>query len=94
MRFGVLFDIRIRHDNWLNIDGSLHEALPDSQQQRMRRSLPVAQWMEVFPSAATRTLMAGRGMLHKITQQGCLVGIELEGAARRRDGASWIARSG
>lgn len=83
MRFGVLFDLRLRHDYWLNIDATLHEALPADQQARMRRSLPVSGWMAIVPSAATRRAMAGHGMLFKETAQGCVVGIELDGQSDR-----------
>ncbi|MDQ2088749.1 hypothetical protein [Marimonas arenosa] len=77
MAFGVLFDLRLRHDYWLNSDAVLHEALPEDTQMRLRRARPAAKWMRIAPTAETRRLMAGRGLLFKTTAEGARLGVEL-----------------
>lgn len=77
MAFGVLFDLRLSHDFWLNFGTDRHEVLPDATQDRLRRAAPVQSYLRLRPTPETRHLMAGRGIVFKPRDTGALVGIEL-----------------
>lgn len=80
MRFGVLFEVVIQHDYWVNMDAVVHDALPPPRQAAIRNRHGVARYLQVAPTPATRSILAGHGMICKAVHDGFLVGVELEGA--------------
>jgi hypothetical protein len=78
MSYGVLFDIRLRHDFWLNVDAVLHDALSAATRERILRDAPASRFMTLAPTDETRARMAGHGMLFKARPDGAVVGIELQ----------------
>ena len=87
MRFGVLFEVAVLHDYWLNLNAVVHEVLSLERQRVVGRQHDPNSYLEVVPTAATRAVLAGHGMLFKRLSTGFLVGVELDGATtvpRRR----------
>lgn len=81
MRFGVLFEVTLLHDYWMNIGPVVHEALSDERRLAVERRYSARELLDVAPTTATRAALAGHGMLFKITSSGFLVGVELEPAS-------------
>lgn len=91
MRFGVLFEVAVLHDYWLNVNAVVYEALSPERQRVVGRQHDPGSYIEVVPTAATRAVLAGHGMLFKKLSTGFLIGAELEGATmmhRRALGSS------
>ena len=83
MRFGVLFEVAVRHDYWLNLDAVVHEALPRQRQRAIERRHQPDGYLPIRPTTATRAVLAGHGLLFKQIPTGFLVGVELDGATTR-----------
>lgn len=80
MRFGVLYEVAISHDYWLNLGAVVHEALSPERRRAVERQHNPSGYLEIVPTAATSTMLAGHGMLFKRLSTGFLVGVELDGA--------------
>ncbi len=83
MRFGVLFEVAVRHDYWLNLDAVVHEALPRQRQRVIERQHQPDGYLQILPTTAAREVLAGHGLLFKKIPTGFLVGVELDGATSR-----------
>lgn len=79
MRFAVLFKVTLQHDYMMNLNSVVYEALPAQQQLVVQRQHRSSSYIDIFPTASTRSLLAGLGMLYKKLPSGFMVGIELEG---------------
>jgi hypothetical protein len=78
MRFGVLFEVAVLHDYWLNLSAVVHEALPLERRRVLERQHSSSRYLELVPTATTRRMLAGHGMLFKTLSTGFLVGVELD----------------
>lgn len=81
IRYGVLFEVEIRHDYFLSLGSRIHEALDDAPRAAARRGYSVPGFLRVFPTAATEQVLAGHRAVFKTTAGGFLVGIRLAPAA-------------
>ncbi len=81
IRYGVLFEVEIRHDYFLSLGSRVHEALDDAPRSAARRGYSVPGFLRVFPTAPTEQVLAGHRAVFKTTAGGFLVGIQLDPAA-------------
>ncbi len=85
MRYGLLFEVAILHDYFLNKGDVVYEALQDDQRPAVMRFYNVGDFIDVFPTERTRKLLAGHKMIFKNTATGFLVGVRQDptGSANR-----------
>ena len=78
MRYGILFEVEIVHDHFLNLGSRVHEALDDEPAAALRRGYSLPGLLDVRPTAETRPRLAGQQLLFKATGNGFRVGVRLD----------------
>lgn len=78
MRYGILFEVEVLHDHFLNLGSRVFEALDDEPATAIRGEYSVPRFLELQPTPETRRLMAGQQLLFKATGRGLRVGARLD----------------
>ncbi len=81
MRYGILFEVEMPHDYYLNSGRVIHEALADDQRDAANRHYSTATYLDVIPTQRTLSRLAGHRLVYKTTANGFIVGVELDSSA-------------
>lgn len=70
-----LFEIRLLHHYWLDDGGTLFDLMPEQEQSLRLLSYDMRRFIDLAPTPATATRLAGLGCLYKETSLGGIVAV-------------------
>jgi hypothetical protein len=77
-RYGILFEVELLHDYYLNVGTRVFDALDDDMAGTAMRGYSVADFLSVSPTPDTQRRLAGHQMIFKHRKHGFLVGTKLD----------------